>query len=273
MPHRYRVAEARHGAYVIPEYDKLDASKLEEKGTCYIKDGPKALAEQIRAPNMPHPLLKKIAAQNARPWTALPLRLYCGNEIAYGDVTWQQWWDSRWGRLDPAFHEISPQYQEWAAMNAARSPAEAFAAGQEIRAAVEEAVIPAAVPGEGDARSAAARIADELERAHRGVAPDVIPPRVNLGPVIVAKKEAFATALESARGNGISPAQLMQESGMGRAWVFQTLKVLAEMGTITQLGRGRYVKAPGEDVGQALETIKAGNDRLYREARETVDAG
>lgn len=269
----YRVAEARHGAYAIPEYNKLDASKLEEKGTCYIKDGPKALAEQVRAPKMSHPLLRKIATQNARTVNRPPLRLYCGNEAAYGDVTWQQWWDSRWGRLDPAFHEISPQYQEWVAMSAARSPAEAFAAGQEIRATVEEETIPASAPGEGDAKSAATRIADELERVHRGVDPEAIPPRVKLAPVIAANKEAFATALESARGSGISPTQLMQESRMASSWTYQTLSRLVDLGVATKLGRGRYVAVPGQDVTAALAAIEARNDELLREAKETVNAG
>ena len=67
LPQRtvYRVAEARHGAYVIPEYHKLDASRLEEKGTCYLKDGKEAFPEQVRAPHMPHALLRQVATANA----------------------------------------------------------------------------------------------------------------------------------------------------------------------------------------------------------------
>src|SRR5215813_6053908 len=148
----YRVAEARHGAYAIPEYTKLDASKLEEKGTCYIKDGPRALPEQVRAPHMPHKLLKQVAAQNAALVTRPPLVLYCGGEDAGNGQAWQEWWDTRWLRLDPAFHGISPQYQAMAAS----SPAQAFAA----RPGPPEPQ-PAAAPGEGDARAAAARIAAE----------------------------------------------------------------------------------------------------------------
>jgi hypothetical protein len=266
----YRVMEARHGAYVIPEYNKLDASKLDEKGTCYVKDGPEALPEQVRAPHMPHSLLRQIAAQNAQLVSGRPpLQLYCGAETAYvteaGPVTWQQWWDTRWLRLDPAFHAISPQYQ--AAV--AASPAAAFTVTEQAR----EAALPqpAAEPGTGNARQAAERIRRELEEAHRGV-PAGPPPQVNLGPVIAAQKDAFASALESAPPDGISPTQLRKESGMGESWIYAKLRALVEMGTCTQIGRGRYLPVPGEDIRQALAAIEAGNDQLYREAREKVNA-
>jgi hypothetical protein len=270
----YRVAEARHGAYVIPEYNKLDASKLEEKGTCYIKDGKDATPEQVRAPHMPHPLLKKIAAQNARLLDGRPpLTLYCGSQIAAGDMTWQQWWDSRWGRLDEAFHALSPQYQEWAALQSARSPAEAFAATEAARAAAAPAGPLPANPGEGDAASAAERIRRELADAHRGVPGNFVPPKVNLRPVITRQKGTFATALESAPPEGISPTQLMDESGMSSAWVYQKLSGLVEAGVATKLGRGRYAPVAGGDIREAMSVLDAGNEQLYREARETVDAG
>lgn len=266
----YRVEEARHGAYVIPEYSKLDASKLEEKGTCYVKDGPKALPEQGRAPHMPHGLLKKVAAQNAaliagRP----PLRLYCGGEVAYqtddGPVTWQQWWDTRWLRLDPAFHAISPQYQ--AAV--AASPALAFAA---VKAAAPTEPAPSREPGDGDAKAAAARIAAELDEVHRGVPAGYRPPKANLSPVITRQKDAFATALESAPDQGVSPTQLIEESGRSSSWVYAMLRSLVEIGAVTQLGRGRYQPAAGEDIREAMRAIDAGNEALYREARATVNA-
>lgn len=269
----YRVEEARHGAYVIPEYSKMDASKLEEKGTCYVKDGPKATVEQVRAPFMPHKLLRKIAAQNARMVADRPpLTLYCGSEIAYGDITWQQWWDSRWGRLDPAFHDISPQYQECAAIRSASSPAEAFAATEAARAAAVPAAPLPADPGEGDAASAAERIRLELADAHRGVPSNFVPPKVNLRPVITRQKDTFATALESAPPEGISPTQLMDESGMSSGWVYQKLSGLVEAGVATKLGRGRYAPVAGGDIREAMSALDAGNEHLYREARETVDA-
>ena len=245
----FRVAEARHGAYAIPEYGKLDASKLEEKGTCYIKDGPRALPEQVRTYLIGHDLVRKIASQEhhsalSRP----PLLLYAED--------WQEWWDTRWSRLDPVFQADCPQYQ----VLAAASPAEAFAAQPP-----PPPPGPAAVPGEGSGAAVAARIAAELD----GV-PDAAPPRVNLGPVIRTQEERFAAALEAA-GAGISPAQLMGESGRGSSWVHEKLKALVELGAVTQAGRGLYVAVPGADVAAALGMIKDRGDRLYREARAMVD--
>jgi hypothetical protein len=73
----YRVEMPEHGQFAIKEWNRLDASRLEEQGTCYVKDGPLALAEQVRAPKMPHGLLRQIAAQNAALLGARPpLRLY-----------------------------------------------------------------------------------------------------------------------------------------------------------------------------------------------------
>ena len=264
----YRVAEARHGAYAIAEYTKLDASRLEEKGTCYIKDGPEALAEQVRAPHMPHSLLKKIAAQNAAMLgTRPPLRLYCGGEIAFGETTWQQWWDARWGRLDPAFHEISPQYQAYAAIRAASCPAQAFAAAAPARemAAAAAAPLPSE-PGEGDAASAAERIRRELEQTYSGVMEGAIRPNRNLGAVLSQNKEQFAEALASAPAAGISPKELIAESGMSPPWVHQKLARLQEVQVVTKLGRGRYAAIPGADIREAMAALDAAGERLLREA-------
>lgn len=271
----YRVAEARHGAYAIAEYSKLDASKLEENGTHYLKDGPSALPEQVRAPLMEHKLLKKIAAQNAAMvGTRPPLRLYCGSQVAFGQTTWQQWWDSRWARLDPAFHEISPQYQAYAAMMASSSPAQAFAASAPARemAAAAGAPLPSE-PGEGDAASAAERIRRELDKTYAGVIEGAIRPNRNLGTMIRHRKESFAEALLSAPADGTSPAQLVEESGMGRAWVHQMLGHLTDKGAATKIGRGRYLPVPGGDVRQAMAQVDAEYERLYQEAKQAVHSG
>lgn len=254
----YRVEEARHGAYTIPEWSKLDASKLEEQGTCYTKDGPHVFAEQVRAPKMPHALLHQITAQNARMIVRPPLVLYCGDQDAGNGQTWQEWWDTRWSRLDEAFHAISPQYQAFAAS----SPAEAFAARP-----APPGPAPSPEPGTGDGAAVAARIAAELD----GV-PDAAPPKVNLARTMRVQKGYFITSLSAAPPAGISPAQLMEESGMSRAWVHEQLKALMGMGAVTQAGRGRYLPAPGADIREALAMIKDQGERLYREARATVDA-
>jgi hypothetical protein len=271
----YRVAEARHGAYAIPEFHKLDASKLEEQGTHYLKDGKDALPEQVRAPHMPHSLLKKIAAQNTALSTRRQLVLYCGSEEAVPGVTWQQWWDSRWSRLDPAFHAISPQYAQYTATVSAPSPAAAWAAGAPARAAVAEAAGDAmpSEPGEGSGAQAAARMGQELDALYAaGVpAPPARPDR-SLKDAITRQKDAFAEALESAPGSGISPKQLMDESGMASTWVHVMLGKLQERTAVRKISRGRYTGVPGAGIRQVITAIEAGNEQLYREARQKVNA-
>jgi hypothetical protein len=82
------------------------------------------------------------------------------------------------------------------------------------------------------------------------------------------QKDAFADALAAASpAHGISPAQLREESGMGRTWIHQMLAALAEADAVTQLRRGLYAPLPGTDIHAAIELVEAGNDQLLREAR------
>ena len=269
----YRVAEARHGAYTIPEYAKLDASKLEEDGTCYIKYGKNAIPEQIRAPYMPHQLFFRIAAQNARLLGPRPpLRLYCGGQVAYRagdrDVTWQEWWDTRWLRLHPAFRADSPQYQA-AVAEAGGAP------GTQVTADAA-APVPSPAPGTGDARSAAARIAGEdaglMSRIPADFRPD--PRLVSQLPAMMASQEdRFAGALEAADADSpATPKDLMAASGFASSWVHGRLAALAEIGLVTQLSKGRYVTVPGGDIRRGLQEIKDRNARLNAEARQKIDA-
>jgi len=266
----YRVTEARHGQFVIPEFHKLDASKLEEQGTCYVKDGPRSSPEQVRAPHMPHSLLEQVARANAalvagRP----PLRLYCGAEMSPAGVTWQEWWDTRWLRLDPAFRKDSPQYAE----AAERYAPEPETDGGSVSVAPSPAtVMAAAEPGTGDAAAAVARMARELHDVHAG-APDGPPRKVNLAAVMAAQKDTFAGLLQHAPEGGISPTQLQKDSGMSSSWTYQTLQSLADLGFITQLGRGRYVAVPGRDIAAGIAMIKESAGRLYQEAKVLVNAG
>lgn len=256
----YAVEVPDHGSYAIPEYHKHDASKLEERGTHLLKLGKNAHPEQIRAPHMPHPLLKSVAAANARRLAGRrPWLLYCGAEPCPAGGTWQQWWDSRWLRLDPAFRESSPQY----AQAAAGEPESAYAG--EYGPAVTIAPAPSA-PGEGDAREVAARI--EAETA----GPDAVPTRraaARVGDITRQQKEAFCDALEAGR-DGISPDQLTAESGMSRSWVHSKLPLLIEAGAVTQLRRGIYAPVPGADIHGALRRLDAEADALLADAGRTV---
>lgn len=279
----YRVAEARHGQYVIPEYAKLDASKLEENGTCYDKYGKDVTPEQIRRPLMSHALLTSIASQNAaligpRP----PLRLFCGSQVAYEvaagrdedgseikrAVTWQEWWDARWTRLPEAFRKDSPQYQAAVAGH----PAAAAEVIERARHATQP--VPSPEPGAGDGRQVAARIAAEVGTARL---PDDFKPDPalvkQLGKVMAGQKNRFCEILEDATHDSpVTAQELIDGSGMGRSWVFGRLSDLAEIGIVTQVSRGRHALVPGCDVRRGLAEIAARNDRLAREAREMVDA-
>lgn len=260
----FRVAMAAHGQFAFEEWNKLDASKLEEIGTCYIKDGPKSVPEQVRTPHMPHDLLKRITAQNAALMGARPpLRLYCGEEMSPAGVTWQQWWDARWLRLDPAFREISPQYQAAVAEHPHQ------AAGILADAAQSAGAPPAAEPGTGDGRSAAERIAAEIDAIP--VPDDFEPARMNLAPAMARRKSDFAAALSgAAERGGITPQQLEDESGMSRSWIMQMLRSLSERGASSKVSRGLYVPVPGADIREAIRLVESGNDQLLAEARQTV---
>jgi hypothetical protein len=272
----YRVAEARHGAYCIPEYSKLDASKLEEDGTCYVKDGKNATPEQIRAAYMPHELLARIAGQNARLLGGRPpLRLYCGGRTAFrtgeGDVTWQQWWDRRWLRLDPELRGSSPQYREALGRYGESPVTEVAAEGRRA-----DIPVPSPEPGSGDAASAAARLAADdaelMSRVPDDFAPD---PRLvaKLPAAMATQEDRFADALEAADATSpVTPRDLIGASGFGHSWVHDRLNALVETGFVTQVTRGRYAALPGSDIRLGLKGIRERNDQLGREARQKISA-
>lgn len=257
----YAVEEARHGEFAISEYHKFDASRLEEKGTHLLKLG-KTFPEQIRSPKMPHDLLRSITAANARRLAPRPRWvLACGEEPCPAGGTWQEWWDARWLRLEPAFREISPQYRA-AAGSAPVPPAEPVVIGD---GAVIIAPAPSA-PGEGDGASVAARIEAETQ------GPDFAPDKrivARVGDVMRMQKDRFADAL-AGTPEGISPAQLAEDSGMGRTWIHQMLASLVEHGAVTQVRRGLYVAAPGADIHHAIAEVEGSADALFREARQKV---
>jgi len=254
----YRVAEARHGAYCIPEYNRLDASRLEEKGTCYIKDGQDADPEQIRTPLMEHAMLERIATQNAALLgPRAPLFLYCGTSTACetpdGPVTWQEWWDARWLRLPEAFRADSPQH------------AAAVAAGPEAARTVGASPSPATAAEMPGADSAASRLP-------AGFSPD---PRLldRLPAALASQEDRFCAALQAATaGSPVTPRDLMAESGRAKSWIHDRLAALLETGQITQVSRGRYAALPGSDIRAGLDEIRDRNDRLNREARDMINA-
>lgn len=272
----YAVEEARHGQFTIPEYDRFDASKLEEKGTHLLKLG-KTFPEQIRSPHMPHPLLKSITAANARRLAPrLPWRLACGAWQCPAGGTWQEWLDRRWLRLHPAFRDISPQHAEAArrygteaaVTGVTETPREYAVAGVTVGPAETVTIAPApSAPGEGDGASVAARIEAEAS------GPDIPPPdrktRARAATAMRQQKEAFADALAGA-SRGISPAQLQDESGMSSSWVHQMLTALTARGAVTKIRHGLYAPVPPADMLEALRAVESDHDALARDAGQRV---
>ena len=237
-------------------------------------------SEQIRAPHMPHALLKRIAAQNAALLgtappaapvlrrTRSPTRPRRPGDLAA--VVGQP----GGCRLHEAFRADSPQYQQYAAILAAESPASAHAAVSAIAEQARAAAVPvASEPGLGTPAEAAARMNEELAACYSGVIEPAIQPRSDLGRIVRTEIERFIIALESAPDQGISPAQLMAESGRAKTWVHGRLGKLIELGAAAQIRRGLYRPMPDADLRRAMATIDAEAARLFGEARESVHAG
>src|SRR5260370_31220631 len=157
-------------------------------------------------------------------------------------------------------------------MLAAASPQDYNRAREQIAGAARPAdPLPAGALGEGDGAAAAARIAREQARLSAvpdGFRPD--PAMVAALPRVMNRKwQSFADALESAtRARPVSPGELLQLSGMSESWVHQMLRRLAGLGAVVQVGRGRYAGAGG-DVAAAMEAVRAADDDLLREFRQS----
>ena len=198
--HLYRVEVAWHGQFAS-EYNKLDASKLEEQGTCYVKDGHKAIPRAGPRPAHAASLLK----QDHRPERRADRRpSLAAAVLRQRDVPRRRHLAAVVGHpVAPAGGSIpgdSPQYQ--AAI--AQHPHEV--ADILAHAAESAGPPPGAEPGLGDGRSAAEQIAAELAATY--VPDDWKPPRCPRPRAVAQKKAAFAAALAGAHERGgITPQQ------------------------------------------------------------------
>jgi hypothetical protein len=255
----FAVESPAHGVFALGEGGG-DASKLEGQGEFLMKLGPKAKMEKLRAPHMPHSLLEQVCADNGRRVRKHKLNLYCGGEPSgIGDLTWQEWYDRRHLRINPAFRGISPQYA----------------------AAVEEFGEPAAVPAPdpGDTQLARPRLAPAAE-AESGAAvsariaaetagPDLAPSSeaAALGTEMYARsEEAFFDLIASAPPQGIRTADLIEASGVSTSQAYKILDRLAERGAVTRPQRGYVAPVPGRDAAAEYAAVRAGNDALGRRA-------
>ena len=123
-------------------------------------------------------------------------------------------------------------------------------------------------PARADAEARAQQIEDDLAAVH---APGALaPPKVDdmvLRRKIGWQKRQFAHALQAAGEDGVSPADLMELTGLSRSLVQTQLRELTSAGALVKIGRGAYRAAPGKDVWQAMERIREGDARLLEDAR------
>lgn len=237
----FAVEHKDHGTFALGD-GAPDASRLEEKGEYLLKLGPTAKAEKVRAPHVPHSLLEQVCTENARRLRKPRLILFCGGEPSgIGNLTWQEWYDQRDLRIDPAFRAISPGY--------ARA-VEEFGEPQAEQAAPPAPA--ATVPAGSDGAEVARRIAAET------AGPDASP-----SPEAHARargERALCDALTAAGPDGISPADLKEASGLGNTAIHDKLGALLAAGAVTQAARrAPYVAVPGADLPGALAgTWKAG---------------
>jgi hypothetical protein len=257
----FRMPRADMAAFAIKEWAQLDVSKLEGPGECYADDSGSAEPEKMRGVCITHDDFRRLAPARIAVRGPKPrLKLWCGNEPCPAGGTWQEWWDSRWGRLPKAFREISPQYQEWAEKHETEEDAPATPP-----AAVRPAPSPppAARSAVLDPAAVAAQIA--AETAGPDPAPTAEAQAMAAGGA-ARRRELFCDALAAAAA-GIPPAALVEASGLGRSTVMDYLKRLLERGAVTRPEEGIYVPAPGRSVHAELRAIREGDSALLHLVR------
>jgi hypothetical protein len=263
----FQVESADHGEFALGEDARgaADASKMEEAGTFYYREGSKTTLEQIRAPEIPYKQVHKIAARNAARTSLHERRLllYCGAEPCplMPGKTWQQVYDERWSRLPQEFHADAPRGVTLTPSPAEQEapvptkinieyPAEVLTAVRRIDA---EAAEHDHVTGD-DIAAARAR------RAARGEAP--FDPAADHG----RRMRAFADAFDAAGPEGITPRALEQASGFSREWVRKLRNALVERGAAQKVRTGLYRPLTG--IRAELEAMRIEDERLAAEARE-----
>lgn len=259
----YAVESAGHGTYALGDGGG-DASKLQEKGELLMKLGPRARQEKLRAPHMPFSLFLEIVSANAARLRRRPLHLYCGNEpSAVPGQTWQEWWDRRFLRIDPAFRKDSPQYQ--AALEEFGEPQQAAAPAPLVR----PYLAPAPPVAEDSGAAVSARIAAETAGPDVPSSPEV---RARATEIYEQSRDRFFALLAAAPPEGVRTADLIEMSGMSNGQAYKVLGLLAERGAVTQPGRGLCAPVPGRDAAAEYAAIRAGSDALGRRAARHLAA-
>jgi hypothetical protein len=265
----FRTETRAQGKYILDD-PQADSSALENPGDLLLKLGPKADTLRLRGVDMSHDLFREVAGRNARRVTRPPWLLYCGTQAAIPAdearglpaVPWQQWWDERWGRLRPAFREISPRYRQWA--DEQPGPQEAAI---DLVPPPAQAVLLSSVVDES-ASEVAARIAAAAAVPSGQPAGSALPrlTREQIAEMRAAQTEAFCAALQAAT-NGMTAQALSDASGRSLSWVYETLKRLTSAGAAVKAGEKTWRPQPGTVIRAALAAIDAADEKLKADAR------
>jgi hypothetical protein len=264
----YAVEHPDHGAFTLGD-SRADASKLAEKGEYFMKLGPKARPEKVRAPHMPHSLLEQVCAENGRRVRKPRLILFCGNEPSgISTLTWQEWYDRRHLRVNPAFRGISPQYA--AALEEFSEPGETPAPAADGAPLVRPRLTPLApVAEDGSGAAVSARIAADTAGPDLASSPEA---RARGAEMYARSEEKFFELIASAPPQGIRMADLIEASGVSNGQAYKIRDRLAERGAVSQPQRGHVAPVPGRDAAAEYAAVRAGNDALGRRAARLLQS-
>lgn len=258
-----------HGIFTLGDdaQRSVDTTTLQQKGAFYYRQDSQTRPEQVRGPHIPRKTARQIAERNAgrTGLHARPLVAYCGAQpvsAGEGALTWQQVYDQRWSRLPARLLDDGPQL----AVAGGHSPAGDGAPSSKISIR----------PPHPDAERINAEIDEQPDvsdedilrgralRAARGEPPVDLRSKTDRGI------DRFASLLQSAPAEGISPKQLQIGSGMSESWMHPYLGKLTETGAVAKVGHGRYVVTGGADIREALAGIRREAAARAAEARDLV---
>ncbi|MDQ2876448.1 MAG: hypothetical protein M3Y33_17280 [Actinomycetota bacterium] len=262
----FQTESRSHGAFALGDdcYRLVDTTTLEQKGQFYYRANATTRPEQMRAPHIPHKLAREIAERNAM------LTGRHGRYLELYATDWQETYDMRWHRLPAIFRSDAPQVAHLELAEHPEHPAGAPATPPRPPDDIDRQVAEINAEIDEGPRVTSEMVGRMLAmRAARGDGPP------DLGADVDRKRRIFARLLQAAAGEGITPAHLSEQSGIGRTLTFRMLGDLLEAGVLVKAGSpgSRAVRyLPSGDVQAAMEAMQRDLERLGAEAREMAGA-
>jgi hypothetical protein len=236
--------QASDVANVLPDWERLDTSKLDKQGMYFFSTGPDGTSAPARGVYVSSEQAAAMGKQNAARRGHLERRSLDATR-SYAD---------RWSRLPAALRRFAAPAQlgttQTQQPNPAHRPTESAAA-----TTPEDKTMTFQSPG---AQRAAAALA-EMEAQF----PDTIPVTVaeHFAAVTPQRVEEeldsgaarFAAAFANASASGIDRKTLVGFVDMSSSWTDERVKALTDRGTLERVGHGRYRAVDGADVRAALD--------------------